>query len=316
MIRESRLTTPLNGLICRACEDVIRDTLSSHKGILSVSVSYIKGVGDIIYDPDVISEEEIKALLEEAGYPPRDKATSGFLYDILTLVAIAAVFIILKILPLPAIPSIMQGNDISFYLNVFLIGLVTGTHCIVMCGGIMLASVKNIDNRRERIPAVVMYNMARVLTSALLGFIFASLGNVVVFSGKMKSFIYVTIGLFVIFSALRIWGVPGIREIEAAFPKLCPLKYTKGISTPIVLGIITAIMPCSASSTMWMTALTLPRSIDGALMMALWSLGTLPAMLIFGIISGRKKGKYYGLTTRINIVLLLSLGTRLVLMGI
>lgn len=85
MIRESHLITPLKGLICPSCEDVITESLITEKGILSVDASYIKGVVDIAYDPDVINEEKIKSILIEAGYPPCDKTVGGFLYDILTV---------------------------------------------------------------------------------------------------------------------------------------------------------------------------------------------------------------------------------------
>lgn len=316
MIRESRFTTPLKGLVCRSCIDIITEALMTRKGILSVTVSYIKGVADITYDPDVIRVEEIKTLLEDTGYPPSDKARGGFLYDILTVICTIIVFILLEIIPLPHIPAIMEGTADGLYLNVFLIGLVTGTHCIVMCGGIMLSSTEKATSMVERSFNIILYNTARILTSTLLGFIFGSIGKAIVFSSMIRSMFYVFIGLYVIFSALRIWGFPIIRELQTAFPKLCPFILYRKNTAPLVLGTLTAVMPCSASSTMWMTAMTLGSGIKGALMMALWSLGTLPAMLIFATISGRKKGKYYGLTTRINIVLLLSLGLRLVMMGI
>ncbi len=310
MIRESRLITPLKGLICPSCEDVIMDSLITEKGILSVDVSYIKGVADIAYDPDVINEEKIKSILMEAGYPPCDKAVGGFLYDILTVLAAFVVFVLLKIIPLPHIPSLTQMGG-GFYLNVFLIGLLTGPHCIVMCGGIMLSS--SMESRR--ILSVLVYNISRVLTASLLGFVFGSLGKAIVFSDKARSMFYVFTGLYVIFSALKMWGLPIARKIDAAFPKVCLFKYGRGNTTPVLLGALTALLPCSASSTMWLTALSLPGGIDGALMMAIWSLGTLPAMFLFGILSKREKGKYYGLTTRLNIVLLLTLGLRLVIMG-
>lgn len=316
MIRESRFTTPLKGLICRSCIDIITETLMTRKGILSVTVSYIKGVADITYDPDVIRVEEIKTLLEDTGYPPSDKARGGLLYDILTVICTIVVFILLEIIPLPHIPLISEGTANGLYLNVFLIGLVTGTHCIVMCGGIMLSSIEKTASGAGRFSSIILYNTARIFTSTLLGFIFGSIGKVIVFSYKMRSMFYVFIGLYVIFSALRIWGFPIIRELQAAFPKLCPFIIYRKSTAPLVLGILTALMPCSASSTMWMTAMTLNSGIKGALMMALWALGTLPAMLVFALLSGRKKGRYYGLTTRINIVLLLSLGLRLVMMGI
>ncbi len=316
MIRERRFVTPLKGLICHSCEDEVEGTLLEKRGILSASVSYIKATATISYDPDVISEDEIKVVLSEAGYPPCDKARSGIVYDILTLLASACVILLLKVITLPAIPQVDNTNGVIFYLNVFLIGLVTGTHCIVMCGGIMLSSAGGEEKKRGRWVNITLYNLSRVIFSALLGFIFASFGSVLSFSSKMKSMIYVFVGLYVIFKALAMWGLPIMRKVEALFPSLCPFARITINASPLVLGAVTAVMPCSASSAMWMTAVTLSSGVKGALMMALWALGTVPMMMLFGLISKREKGKYYGVGIRINIVLLLSLGLRLLLMGI
>lgn len=316
MIRESRFLTHLKGLICHSCEEEVEGALLEKKGILSASVSYIKATATISYDPDVISEDEIKAILTDAGYPPCEKARSGIVYDILTLLASAFIILLLKVITLPSIPSVGSTEGIMFYLNVFLIGLVTGTHCIVMCGGIMLSSAGGEEKKRGRWVNITLYNLSRVIFSALLGFIFASFGSVLSFSEKMKSMIYVFVGLYVIFKALAMWGLPIIREIEALFPALCPFARITINASPLVLGAVTAVMPCSASSAMWMTAVTLSSGVKGALMMALWALGTVPMMMLFGLISKREKGRYYGVGIRINIVLLLSLGLRLLLMGI
>ncbi len=315
MIREDRLLLPLRGLICPDCEDNIRYALMSEKGILSVTASYIKGTAAITYDPDVISADEIKALLSEAGYPVTKKARCGIIYDVLTIAAALAVTVVLKVIPLPIIPSLAEDGG-NIYLNVFLIGLVSGTHCIVMCGGIMLGAAGRETRGRERLMKITLYNISRVLMSALLGAIFAAIGSALVFSDMMKSMLHVFAGLYVVFSALSIWGVPGIRMIEAALPH-SPFSAHPGMNTgPLLLGVFTAVMPCSLSSTMWMTAMTLSSPLQGALMMTLWALGTLPLMLIFGMVSGIKRGRHQGLTVRINIVLLLSLGIRLILMGL
>ena len=314
MIRESCLITPLRGLICSSCEDEVDRALMERRGILSTSVSYIKATATISYDPDVISEDEIKEILINAGYPPCRTARSGIVYDFLTLLITAIIIVLFKVIPLPDIPSVADTSGTLFYINVFLIGLVTGTHCIVMCGGIMLSGCAGKE--RGTLGNITLYNFSRVITSALLGFLFSSFGSVLHFSDKMKSMIYVFVGLYVIFKALAMWGLPIIREIEALFPSLCPFMCAGQNSGPIVLGVVTALMPCSASSTMWMTAVTLPSGGEGALMMMLWALGTVPMMMLFGLISKRKKGRYYGVGIRINIVLLLSLGLRLLLMGI
>lgn len=316
MIRESRLTTPVSGLICRSCEDIILASIGPKKGILSVSVSYIKGVVDIVYDPDVISEDEIKSVLLSAGYPVCEKVRGGIIYDLLTVLAVFLVILLLDVVPLPSIPSLNKGAVTEFYLNVFLIGLVTGTHCIVMCGGIMLAGAGKEGGMKRRFINITIYNLMRVLVSILLGFIFGTAGNVISFSEKARSMIYVVSGLYVILVALEMWGVPGVRQLEVLEPKFCFMKHSLNCTGPVLLGIITAVMPCHASGTMWMVAMTLPSGAQGALMMTVWALGTVPAMFIFGLVSGVRKKSHHGLTVRVNIVLLLSLGLRLLMMGI
>lgn len=316
MVRETRLITPVKGLICPRCEDEVAAALMERKGILFVTPSYIKAKIDILYDPDIISEGEIKAFLDASGYPACDRAKSGIIYDALTLFSTVLVILLLKVITLPSIPSLSTVGEGMFYLTVFLIGLVTGTHCTVMCGGIMLSGAEKTDNTRGRFINITFYNLSRVISSAVLGFIFSSFGCVLSFSDKAKSMIYVSVGLYVIFKAFALWGFPIIREIENAFPHLCPFKNRGGESGPVILGIMTALMPCSASGAMWMTAVTLPSGLEGALMMALWALGTVPMMMLFGMLSKKEKGKYYGVGIRVNIVLLLSLGLRLFLMGL
>lgn len=315
MIREDRLILPLGGLICRDCEDNVRNALMTEKGILSVSASYIKGTAAITYDPDVINVDEIKAALSESGYSVTEKPRCGIIYDVLTVISVAVVTVALKIIPLPGIPSLVTDGG-NIYLSVFLIGLVSGTHCIVMCGGIMLSSAGRNTQKAERLLNIMLYNMSRILISAVLGFIFASVGRALVFSDTAKSMLHVFAGLYVVFSALSIWGVPGIRTICAALPHPSFFNHRGMYTGPVITGIFTAVMPCSLSSTMWMTAMTLSSGLEGALMMTLWALGTLPLMLIFGMVSGMKRGRHQGLTIRINIVLLLSLGMRLILMGL
>lgn len=317
MTEEKHFISSLSGLICLSCEENVREALLFHKGILGVSVSYIKGVVDITYDPEETGEDEIKSMLLGCGYPVTDRVHPGLVYDLMTVIAVAAVYFLLQSIRLPHVPSLSGKIGGGFYLNVFLIGLVSGTHCIVMCGGLMLSSIRRGKNSVERFFDTVLYNLMRVAVSALLGFLFASLGKALVFTVKARSMIYFTAGLYVIFSALGIWGVPVIRQLNAAFPEFCTLKHKKTSLGPLLLGALTAVMPCSLSGSMWMTAVTMESGSAGALMMAIWALGTVPAMLVFGMVSGIRKGRrFYGFKVRLNIVLLLTLGLRLTLMGV
>ena len=134
-MKEEILETGIQGLICRQCEDIIIQKLAYIKGIIKVEASYWKGKVTIKYDPDIISINEIYTKLKDIGLPATNKCGKGKLYDLISVILIIVGCIILKNIKLPMIPTASNGIT---YLQLFLIGLVTGTHCVIMCGGIML----------------------------------------------------------------------------------------------------------------------------------------------------------------------------------
>lgn len=315
------METQINGLWCRQCEDILCHKLNYTKGVISASISYWKGNAVIQYDADIIDEAGLKESLSKAGYPATEKKISGIWYDVSTILLIITLYILMSIIKLPGIPK--ADNGVS-YLRLSIIGLVTGTHCMMMCGGIMLSQTadKRLDvdnNKRRNNWRMTQYQLSRVFTGVLLGFIFGVVGDILIFSEKAKSMFYVFTGVYILFIGLSMWGLPGIRHIQSGLPSLCKLtgKYHKVQERGCVIaGIITAIMPCAASNSMWILAMSSGSGIKGACMMLVWGLGTIPCMLVLGWLVSIQKRKYNMVMFRINIVLLITLGIKMFMMGI
>ena len=320
-MNESIFESGVGGLICKQCEDILIEKLSFVRGILEVKCSYLKGKVTIKYDSEIINEEKIKEKLEKSGFPIKNKSRTGMLLDIISILIIIGLFFLIRFCNLPSIP---KADNNTSYFGLFLIGLVTGTHCMVMCGGIMLSqtSERNIEsskNSKKRVFSILLYNISRVLTGAILGLIFGSVGKYIIFSMKAKSMMYTFTAIYIIFVALSMWGVPFLRKIELGIPSLCDVKkknkFLKNIG-PFLGGVFTAILPCASSNSMWLIAVSSGNGINGMLTMLSWGIGTIPCMLIFGLFSSFLSVKKQAWMIRINIILMLTLGFNLLYMGI
>ena len=319
-MKEEILETGIQGLICRQCEDIIIQKLAYIKGIIKVEASYWKGKVTIKYDPDIISINEIYTKLKDIGFPATNKCGKGKLYDLISVILIIVGCITLKNIKLPMIPTASNGIT---YLQLFLIGLVTGTHCVIMCGGIMLTQTVSYNfsaNKKWKvIISTFFYNIGRVIMAIILGFIFGKIGNIIIFNSKAKSMIYSLTGAYVIFVGLGIWGIPGIRKIQAGLPTLCDIskkfRNAKELG-PFCIGLLTELLPCASSNSMWILAMTTGNGIDGAKIMLAWVMGTLPCMILLGIFSSLFSKTKVAIITRINVILLIVLGVRMLWMGL
>ncbi len=58
----------VKGMSCEACTKHIDGNLSKVSGVASSSTSYVKGITRIIYDPKKVSEDSLKAQINQTGY--------------------------------------------------------------------------------------------------------------------------------------------------------------------------------------------------------------------------------------------------------
>lgn len=62
-----KLTLKINGMMCGMCETHINDAIRKKFAVKKVTSSHSKNVTEIITEED-ISDEEIKAVIDETGY--------------------------------------------------------------------------------------------------------------------------------------------------------------------------------------------------------------------------------------------------------
>ncbi len=192
----------------------------------------------------------------------------------------------------------------EMYLQAFTAGLFAAAHCVGMCGGIVGALGLGLPPERQRrlgtlLPMVLAYNLGRILSYIAAG---ALVGGVAALAADMgslqtgKLLLQLLAGLFMVVLGLYLGGWWfGLLKVErlgaGVWARLEPwarrLLPVRGLGHAVVLGLVWGWIPCGVVYTMLINATAAGGALEGALFMACFGLGSLPAMLGLGLFSGR-----------------------------
>ncbi|ALB47274.1 heavy metal-associated domain-containing protein [Clostridium beijerinckii] len=273
-------------MTCTSCENRVERALMKIDGVLNAMASYSAQQVTVEYDSKLCSMEQLKEAINKAGYSTKNSVSlkfAGFL-------VIAAAVLLLG--------NSTAGFDMSAKLNnasyvvLFIVGMLTSIHCVGMCGGIMLTQSlsKNsiIDEKENRFKALkpsILYNAGRVTSYTIIGGIVGALGSVLSLSLNVKAGLQIFAGLFMVIMGLNMTGFSLFRKLNIKLPwSSCKIKNKP--KAPFLVGMLNGLMPCGPLQTMQLYALGTGSAINGAISMFLFSLGTVPLMLIFGAVSG------------------------------
>ncbi|MCO5761644.1 MAG: sulfite exporter TauE/SafE family protein [Chromatiaceae bacterium] len=189
------------------------------------------------------------------------------------------------------------------YPLAFVIGLLSALHCIGMCGGIAGALSLSLPVTRRSQTRVLMsylvaFNLGRVLSYALAGALFGSLGGFLLVSGHLwlhdalrwlAALVMVGAGLAIAgwlprLEGLEKIGAPVWRLLEPWGRRLLP------VDTLLKAGLYGAVwgwLPCGLVYTLLLGAPAQGGPLAGALYMALFGMGTWPVLIATGLFAGR-----------------------------
>ncbi|ACJ29318.1 Membrane protein, putative [Shewanella piezotolerans WP3] len=191
-------------------------------------------------------------------------------------------------------------NDYSL-VGAFLVGIMGAGHCIGMCGGLVGALSANIPQTNgsntlvKQLGYLFSYNSGRIISyttaGALVGLSTNALG--LLFDVDLYLLVLrIIAGLMMMITGLyiaQIWsGVVQIERLGKGLWKLVsPLANRfipiKSIPQAFIAGGLWGWLPCGLVYSMLTWAVAAGNALDGALIMAAFGLGTLPALLSAGV---------------------------------
>ena len=170
-------------------------------------------------------------------------------------------------------------------------GFFGSAHCLGMCGGIAGAlGLGAAGPPGRRLLIVVLYNIGRVVSYALAGGAIGAaagwLGDGLTLPGWTAGLRLLTGVLLVAIGLQLVFGWSGLKRIEALglpvwrriAPRVGALLPVRNLRSAALLGFLWGWLPCGLVYTMLLAALLSGDAVSGALVMAAFGLGTLPAM--------------------------------------
>jgi uncharacterized protein len=322
-------TFSIKGMHCNSCSTLIEKELQ-HK-VNKITVSYSKEQAEIDFDPDKITEHEIKQKIEKLGYSCHnneklieqktdidDKTSKIGWYvligSIILLIGILYYFFGTSIkLPEVNIPNI--GEKTSLIL-LFAAGILVGFHCVSMCGAFVLSyTTKNAQNGHKGYKQHLVYGGSKVISYAIIGGIFGLIGGFIAFSTGLRGAVAIFAGVFMIFYALSMFGIKFFKKFQfnpkflTKFASKAQSKARGPYKGPFITGLLNGLfIACGPLQAMYLYAAGTGSALTGAVSLAAFGLGTLPVMIGFGSLATVISHKTTKRILKFSVVIVLVLG--------
>jgi uncharacterized protein len=289
-------------MTCGSCEKIIEKQALKIKGVKTVKIDYSTGEGVVEFNDRLTDIDEILNSIEEKGYEcsilerdversgERTSSTNKTIGWIIGVVGvIILMYFILGFVDKIAIPQISSTMGLGL---LFLVGLLTGFHCVAMCGGFVVSyTAKDAQEGRSSYKSHLMYGAGKTLSYTIIGAIFGLIGSIIAFTPAIRGFAGIIAGLFLIIFGLNMLNVfPALRKFRIKTPnflqKFLGKHNEKNSNSPLVIGLLNGLMiACGPLQAIYIMAAGTGSMLEGAKLLFVFALGTLPVMLGFGYLT-------------------------------
>ena len=298
------------GMHCTSCETLIERALEKTEGIIKVKADYPTEIVEVEFDESKTNIEIIFAIIKQKGYEPflikeditkeakettQEKDEEYFYFDkkIIGIVGGIIGILILGYFGFQFVEGI-QLPEISINMGyglLFLVGLLTGFHCVSMCGGFVVSyTAKHAQEGTKSYKSHFKYGLGKTISYTVIGAAFGLLGSIIAFTPMMRGIAGILAGLFLVIFGLNMLNIsPWLRKIRIKTPKFIN-KFVNTESqkhkSPLVIGLLNGLMiACGPLQAIYIMAAGTGSMFEGAKLLFVFALGTLPVMLSFGFLT-------------------------------
>ncbi len=180
-------------------------------------------------------------------------------------------------------------------IGIFLAGLLGGTHCVGMCGGLVTAFALQLPSHRRPFPYFLALNTGRLFSYCLIGALLGGIaGGALALSpaAKLQQVLFIVANALLVAMGLYLAGISAITSrLELIgnwlWPRLQPLLRhflpIRSVFSATAAGAIWGWLPCGLVYTAGLSALASASAWRGGLVMLAFGLGTLPNLLLMGV---------------------------------
>ncbi|MBU0981032.1 MAG: sulfite exporter TauE/SafE family protein [Nanoarchaeota archaeon] len=279
------------GTTCGSCSTIIKRQALKVEGVKDAGFDYTNETGHVRFDDEKTDIDIILSKIEEKGYTcylldeSKNQTGRSLGWAFALLGIIVAGYFIFRMFEGVALPEISQNMG---YGLLFLVGLLTGLHCVGMCGGFVVSyTAKHAQDGTKTYKSHFMYGLGKTLSYTMIGASFGLLGSIIAFTPMMRGVAGVLAGIFLVIFGLNMLNlIPWLRKIRIRAPSFVTRfvgKESKRHNSPLVIGLLNGLMiACGPLQAVYIMAAGTGSMIEGAKLLFVFAIGTLPVMLGFG----------------------------------
>jgi sulfite exporter TauE/SafE/copper chaperone CopZ len=321
----------IDGMHCNSCKVVIEEELKDLPGISNVNVNYQTGDAQVEFDNDKVNLDQIFSKIRQLKYEPRakdemvqaeaKKSRFGYLIlGILAVIFIVGYFLVSYFGGFEVLGKLTGGYEVGYGI-IFIIGLLSGFHCIGMCGSIVVSySTMCLGDNTKSLWPHWQYNIGRIISYTIIGAILGGFGAFFGINPTFNGIVTILAGVFMFFLGLSLVSKsPLLEKLKLKTPQLIA-KYIfsqkNKKSAPFIIGLLNVFMPCGPLQAMQLYALTSGDAFKGAFSLFLFALGTSFLMFGFGAFLSKISQHMIKNILKISGILVIVLSLFMVLRGL
>ncbi|MDD5164936.1 MAG: sulfite exporter TauE/SafE family protein [Candidatus Pacebacteria bacterium] len=303
----------IKGMHCRSCEILLEQNISEVEGVKKIITNYKKGIAEIEHFGDTPRMREIEKAINNAGYTlgledkkhffsrnPKDYAELA--------VAACSLFLIYTALRVLGVFDInLNLSGTPGLVGVLLVGLTAGVStCMALIGGLVLgissrhAELHPDASTKEKFRPHIFFNLGRLASYALLGGFIGLLGSAFKLSSPVLGSITLILGIVMLFLGLKLTEIfPKLHNKGLVLPKAVSKFFGLKTETKeyshrgaFITGVLTFFVPCGFTQAMQLYAVSTGSFTQGALIMGIFALGTLPGIIGIGGLTSAIRGSF------------------------
>lgn len=299
------VTLYVYGMHCHSCTVMITDILSTELPNVSVTVSLKNAtvvlIGEINETADALASR-LSEKLAFHGYSLSAEPQvvpvnwADFKYAVPIAIGVVGLFIALQKL---GIVNLLSSGEVN-YTTALIVGLIASVStCMAVVGGLVLSMSANYAKGGEAVRPQLLFHISRLVAFFVLGGIVGAAGAALQLSIFATGVLSALVAIVLLILGLNLLDVTSrFRGWQVTLPlglgnKLRSLSSLNHTLTPAILGVATFVLPCGFTQSMQLYALSTQSFTEGAMVMFMFALGTLPMLALLSFSSFSVSGSAY-----------------------
>lgn len=285
----------VQGTHCTSCKILIEEILVEHEEVSGVKVDLHRQTVEIesnsIDSPqDVVNL--LMPLLSDYQYElsvDRQQNQKNFQNLLVALPIGMAILFLFFLLQKSGIIDFSFEEGLNPWTAI-LIGLIASfSTCLAVVGGLILSLSAKISQNVSNFRPFTLFHFGRIVGFAILGGLLGQLGNVISINHTITTILGLFAALVMVLLGLNLLGIfTFAKKFQFVLPTNFFHKVSKieqGIWAPLIAGIATFFLPCGFTQSMQIASLASGNWLQGGIIMFMFSVGTLPMLLLISFSS-------------------------------